>query len=1386
MLHRFSALIVCVLLTAAAGRAGILFVAPGGVGDGSSWSSPLGKVQAAVAASDPGGEVWVAAGTYYENVVLSKGVSLYGGFTGTETDRTQRNPTVNVARITPAADGRVITIPLDSANVTVDGFSIVRGPDQSGAVHAGGCLAVYGPGAVISNNAISKGYLDSAANQPEGPRGGGIFIQASGTLVEHNSISDNTVLGTGKTGAGIYVTGGPAVIRWNTITYNHTFLGPLGMGGGIAAENASVTISNNVITANAVSSYGDGFCNATGCFGTGAESNGGGISLTSSSGRVAGNLITGNSCDAESYLTTSIVSASAGGVYASDSPNVAIVFNTVADNSVNATTPGPAQLASIGAAPVVANTIIADPTSTPDPLFANRAQGDYHLLAGSPYIDTGDDSYLQSGDLDLDGRPRKLGSHVDCGCYEFYTLPPVKYVSVKGAGNGSSWASPLGSIQAAVTASPANGEVWVSAGTFTENVTLTNGVSLYGGFAGTEHWRWDRVPGAFTSRVALKSDGRVITIPANSANVTVDGLSIARVDSPSGVTPNGGCVAVFGPNAVVSNNNISNGYTTAASALPGGTGVYVSATAATISGNTITGNYAGAGDGGGILIDGGSATVRNNNISSNLSTEGYKGYGGGLAARNAAVTILNNVLTANQAFGAGDGTCTNGTCGATAGEAHGGGICLSGCTGRVADNLITGNSSAAAAQNPSASALARSGGALLRDASGIVLSNNTIADNTVTGTTAEMPQYEVAGSGVPTASNNIVSDPADSVDPLFVDRVNGDYHLSAASQYIDSGNDAAVLPGDTDADGGPRKRGIHVDMGAFEYVTGSGPVQAVLAGPMGDSRLGSPLNGPLAVYLADAQGRRVTSYDVQFTAAIQPGSGSAGAVLSGTTAVTTAFGRATFGDIQFDRPGRGYILTLSSAVYPRVATNAFNVIGHAASLAFQIQPGGAAQGRVWTQQPVVIATDAAGNVVPDYQVGGSPALVTLGFKSGSGASGAQIYGNTTGTITNGSASFAGLFTNKSGTGFVVTATSPPLPSVDSAPFNIVPAQMIYRVSTGGDDANDGSSWAKAIRTIPAALSVAPLMGEVWVAGGTYYGPLQPARGDALYGGFAGYETTRDQRNWSANPTILDNRGVGGTAIATTLDYYNYTIDGFTILTTTITDRTPAVYSYSPCNVGHNNVSGGCINVGDGEVSNNLVTNGMGVGIVTSRSTSRILNNTIANCNGSGGVGSGIEVTSGTVANNIVVGNSTAFTWLGTDSSAGMVVNNDLYNNTRYTNLPGWTLPDGNIGANPLFVSATDYHLQAGSPCRQTGSFAFIPSSILDLDDHTRGAGGRIDVGCYEASAAFDLGDAAAALRAAGGLTTLTTSAKARLNIGGYPSVDVRDAVVLARKATGHG
>ena len=72
--------------------------------------------------------------------------------------------------------------------------------------------------------------------------------------------------------------------------------------------------------------------------------------------------------------------------------------NLVFGNGVDSFTPGPG-------------------TVTEDPRFAGP--GDYHLGAGSPAIDAGDDGDVP-GDLttDLDGSPRFHGSHVDLGAYE--------------------------------------------------------------------------------------------------------------------------------------------------------------------------------------------------------------------------------------------------------------------------------------------------------------------------------------------------------------------------------------------------------------------------------------------------------------------------------------------------------------------------------------------------------------------------------------------------------------------------------------------------------------------------------------------------------------------------------------------------------------------------------------------------------------------------------------------------------------------------------------------------------------------------------------------------------------------------------------------------------
>src|SRR4051812_37142764 len=48
-------------------------------------------------------------------------------------------------------------------------------------------------------------------------------------------------------------------------------------------------------------------------------------------------------------------------------------------------------------------------------------------------------------------------------------------------------------------------------------------------------------------------------------------------------------------------------------------------------------------------------------------------------------------------------------------------------------------------------------------------------------------------------------------------------------------------------------------------------------------------------------------------------------------------------------------------------------------------------------------------------------------------------------------------------------------------------QSTYYVTTSGNDANAGTSWANAFRTVQTALATAGVSGDqIWVAEGTYY------------------------------------------------------------------------------------------------------------------------------------------------------------------------------------------------------------------------------------------------------------------------------------------------------------
>ena len=181
------AIIMFVMSSSAA--AGIIYVkwnSPGSgdppVFDGQSWDTAFHKVQDGINASISGDDIWVAAGTYVENVVMKDGVALYGGFSGTETSRDQRDWTANRTILDGNKQGCVIKIQnCPSSTTRVDGFTIRNG----------------------------TGTASGGANTA----GGGIYCTSSSPVIADNLIRDNSA----TNGAGIYTTASASTIRNNTI-----------------------------------------------------------------------------------------------------------------------------------------------------------------------------------------------------------------------------------------------------------------------------------------------------------------------------------------------------------------------------------------------------------------------------------------------------------------------------------------------------------------------------------------------------------------------------------------------------------------------------------------------------------------------------------------------------------------------------------------------------------------------------------------------------------------------------------------------------------------------------------------------------------------------------------------------------------------------------------------------------------------------------------------------------------------------------------------------------------------------------------------------------------------------------------------------------------------
>lgn len=330
------------------------------------------------------------------------------------------------------------------------------------------------------------------------------------------------------------------------------------------------------------------------------------------------------------------------------------------------------------------------------------------------------------------------------------------------------------------------------------------------------------------------------------------------------------------------------------------------------------------------------------------------------------------------------------------------------------------------------------------------------------------------------------------------------------------------------------------------------------------------------------------------------------------------------------------------------------------------------------------------------------------------------------------------------------------------------ASSIIRVKWDSATDGPGSDWSYGYHTVTAAMNAAQAGDEIWVEGDSahpYIGNLTLKSGVGLYGGFAGAETSHEQRNWRTNATILDTgavpycHGCGGNVVSISANASSTTvIDGFTlthgiygiycdssssptIRNNTIRDNSVGIacgYHASPSIVNNtimaNGADGIYCELGDCSlfVANNIIIRNGRSGIdATYAAPASIINNTIVD-NGRrsypGGDCGIRSVRNGVIANNIVCFNAS-----GISGSAQTLSNNCIYNpgGSNFSGSTGTSV--GNIFVDPKLASP-DYgrvHIQPDSPCMDAGLDSAVQPGWKDMDGQDRVLGMHVDIGADE-------------------------------------------------------
>jgi len=384
--------------------------------DGTSWTNalPKEKIQSAIWMMNRrgGGEVWVAAGTYYPTemlgmyalseirykaFILKDNVKFYGGFAGDES---------SLAGLDYRQNETILSGDIGIENdVTDNCFSVVLSYEE------------------CSNETVIDGFTVTGANQgteiesPSG-QGGAIalwsYLGPNNTVVRNNIIEGNNMpsLGAGICVIGYYYDAMPLIE--NNIVRNNT--GPnagvymIAYGGIVSAG-----LHNNLISNNS---------------GIGVRCESWSPSCTAEiiNNTIVNNEIDGIACfSASAVITNNIIWGNTRNLYASDATST-VGYNNIDNSSGNIVTDGSGAFAYEMGGFEATNTALDPEFMNPSATIGqDLATGiNWHLSTSSPAIDNGDNSSVPvTISYDLDGKTRVYDGDangstiVDMGVYEY-------------------------------------------------------------------------------------------------------------------------------------------------------------------------------------------------------------------------------------------------------------------------------------------------------------------------------------------------------------------------------------------------------------------------------------------------------------------------------------------------------------------------------------------------------------------------------------------------------------------------------------------------------------------------------------------------------------------------------------------------------------------------------------------------------------------------------------------------------------------------------------------------------------------------------------------------------------------------------------------------------